>query len=237
MSVLECRNLTKRFGSFTALSDVSLSVEAGEVVAIAGPNGAGKTTLLAILAGIHSPSAGQMDLHSNGLGWVPQRAATYGKLSVRENLALFARLERVADIGDAVDTMLDRIGLADRADTRAEELSGGMRQRLSIGVGLIADPAVLLLDEPSAALDPLQRVRIWEFLSALAEHGIAIVFSTHTGQEVDTHADRVLVLDRGATVVCDAPATVTGGESFETAFVDIIEKWRKRDAPSEAVSA
>ncbi len=223
MPVLECRDLHKSYGALTVLDGVSFDVEAGEVLAIAGPNGAGKTTLLTIIAGITDADSGTIDLHGRRLGWVPQRAATYGKLTVRENLELFARLERVPDRDASVTAMLELIGLAGRAQTRAEQLSGGMRQRLSIGVGLVADPAVLLLDEPSAALDPLQRVRIWEFLSDLAEQGIAIVFSTHTGQEVEGHAQRVLVLDRSRIIFDGPPAEITGpGRSFDTAFVETI---------------
>lgn len=227
MPVLECRDLRKSFGPLEVLAGVSFSVEAGEVLAIAGPNGAGKTTLLTIIAGITKADSGVVDLHGRRLGWVPQRAATYGKLTVRENLELFAKLERVADRAPAVDAMLERIGLADRAATRAEELSGGMRQRLSIGVGLVADPAVLLLDEPSAALDPLQRVRIWDFLSGLADHGIAIVFSTHTGQEVEGHAQRVMVLDRSRVIFDGTPSAITGPQrSFDAAFVETISQSR-----------
>jgi ABC-2 type transport system ATP-binding protein len=227
MPVLECRDLRKSFGSLEVLKGISFTVEPGEVLAIAGPNGAGKTTLLSIVAGITDADSGEVDLHGKRLGWVPQRAATYGKLTVRENLELFAKLEKVADRAPAVDAMLERIGLADRADSRAEELSGGMRQRLSIGVGLIADPAVLLLDEPSAALDPLQRVRIWEFLDGLVENGIAVVFSTHTGQEVEGHAERVIVLDRSQIIFDGAPSKITGPErTFDRAFVEEIGRSR-----------
>ena len=235
MPVLECRDLHKSYGALTVLDGVSFDVEAGEVLAIAGPNGAGKTTLLTIIAGITDADSGTIDLHGRRLGWVPQRAATYGKLTVRENLELFARLERVPDRDASVTAMLELIGLAGRAQTRAEQLSGGMRQRLSIGVGLVADPAVLLLDEPSAALDPLQRVRIWEFLSDLAEQGIAIVFSTHTGQEVEGHAERVMVLDRSRIIFDGPPGEITGPERLRDHGVKRHQRAHAEDGDVEEV--
>lgn len=226
MPVLEGRSLTRRYGDLVALDAVSFAVDAGERVAVAGPNGSGKTTLLSVLAGVQVANEGRVDRHGSRLGWVPQRAAVYGKLTVRENLSLFARLEGVADVNTAVDRMLARIALADRSDAQAEELSGGMRQRLSIGVGLISDPAVLLLDEPTAALDQLQRERLWELLDDLAAHGIAVIFSTHAAGEVEGHASRVLVLDAGALIYDGPPAQIGPAERFETAFIDFLRARR-----------
>ncbi len=233
MPVLEGRGLVKRYDDRTALSDVSFVVDAGESVAIAGPNGAGKTTLLSMLSGVVSPDAGSVDLPGGKLGWVPQRAAVYGKLTVRENLELFARLERVSDVSAAANRMMERIELTHRADDHAEDLSGGMRQRLSIGMGMISDPAVLLLDEPSAALDPLQRERLWELLESLASAGIAIVFSTHSAGEVEGHADRVLVLDGGKLLYNGAPAGIGPGEHFELAFINFLRAQRGETATGE----
>ena len=222
MSVLEGRALVRRFDDLLALDDVSLAIDPGETVAVAGPNGSGKTTLLSVLAGVQRPDAGVVESHGCKLGWVPQRAAVYGRLTARENLTLFARLEGVGDVDGAVERMLERIALADRADTRADELSGGMRQRLSIGVGLIADPAVLLLDEPTAALDQLQRERLWELLESLARQGIAILFSTHAAGEVEAHASRVLVLESGRLLYDGDPARLGPEENFETAFINFL---------------
>lgn len=222
MPSLEARALTKRYDGRVALDDVSFSVNPGEVIAVAGTNGAGKTTLLSIAAGVQRPDSGEVIEPRNGLGWVPQRAAVYGKLTVRENLELFARLEQIADRSAAIEKTLDRIGLADRADDRAEELSSGMRQRVSIGMGLIADPEVLLLDEPTAALDPLQRERLWELLDSLTEHGIGIVYSSHAPGEVQSHADRVLVLDRGRLLYDGAPSGIGPGAYFEEAFINFL---------------
>ena len=151
---LSVRGLAMRYGEREALRDVSFDAVAGELVAVVGPNGAGKTTLLSILAGIQRPSAGSVSRVPREVGWVPQQPALYSKLSVAENLALFARLERVADPSAAVARMLEQTGLRDRAREQVARLSGGNRQRVNVAIGLLSRPPVLALDEPSTALDP-----------------------------------------------------------------------------------
>jgi ABC-2 type transport system ATP-binding protein len=158
---------------------------------------------------------------------VPQSPAVYGKLSVAENLRLFARLEKVADPEAAVSAMLEQTDLAERADDELGTLSGGNRQRVNIAVGLLADPPVLLLDEPSSSLDPRQRERLWEFIGTLAARGTAVVFSTHNVAEADRHADRVLVLADGEVLFIGSPAqleSLVGGDprDFEAAFVRFL---------------
>jgi ABC-2 type transport system ATP-binding protein len=172
--------ISKRYGKRQALRAVGLEAAPGEVVAVIGPNGAGKTTLLSILAGIQVPTAGSVSRPPREVGWVPQEPAVYAKLSVAENLRLFARLERIADPAAAVAAMLEQTGLAGRAGDELGRLSGGNRQRVNIAVGLLADPPVLLLDEPSSALDPRQRERLWEFVGGLAARGRAVVFRPTT---------------------------------------------------------
>jgi ABC-2 type transport system ATP-binding protein len=221
--------LTKRFGRREALRGVSFDARAGEVVAVIGPNGAGKTTLLSILAGIQPPTSGTVSRGPREVGWVPQSPAVYTKLSVAENLRLFARLEKVADPDAAVAAMLEQTGLADRAGDELGELSGGNRQRVNIAVGLLADPPVLLLDEPSSSLDPRQRERLWEFIGALAARGTAVVFSTHNVGEAERYADRVLVLADGEALFTGSPAdleALVGGDprDFEAAFVRFLHE-------------
>jgi ABC-2 type transport system ATP-binding protein len=221
--------VTKRFGRREALRGVSFEAHAGEVVAVIGPNGAGKTTLLSILAGIQPPTSGTVSRSPREVGWVPQSPAVYGKLSVAENLRLFARLERVADPYAAVASMLEQTGLTERADDELGTLSGGNRQRVNIAVGLLADPPVLLLDEPSSSLDPRQRERLWEFVGALAARGTAVIFSTHHVVEADRYADRVLVLADGEALFTGSPAdleALVGGDprDFEAAFVRFLHK-------------
>ena len=229
--VLEARDLVKRYGSREALRGVSLSAAAGELVAVIGPNGAGKTTLLSILAGIQKPDSGSVSRAPREIGWVPQQAALYGKLTVAENLRLFARLEGRSDVQDVVRRMLDQTGLGERADDQVATLSGGNRQRVNIAIGLLADPEVLLLDEPSAALDPRQRERLWEFILALAAGGTTVVYSTHNVQEAERHAHQVAVLADGERLFTGSPreleaavASESSGRDFEGAFVAFLRE-------------
>jgi ABC-2 type transport system ATP-binding protein len=196
-TALEVRGLSKRYGERLALRDVGFTVQPGELLAIVGPNGAGKTTLLAILAGITEADSGQVDVAQGEVGWVPQQAALYRRLTVAENLRLFARLEGADDPDASVDAMLEQTGLADRRDDQVTELSGGNQQRINIAIGLLSLPAVLLLDEPSSGLDPGQRIRLWEFVSTLAKAGTTVIYSTHQIEEASHYGDRLLVLADG----------------------------------------
>jgi ABC-2 type transport system ATP-binding protein len=227
-AVFTARGLTKRFGSRTAVRDVDLEAAPGDRVALIGPNGAGKTTLLSMLAGVLTPTAGTVELAGRRAGWVPQRPAVYSKLTVRENLTLFARLERVRDVASTVERMIDQIGLRERADDELASLSGGNQQRVNIALGLLGEPPALLLDEPSSALDPVQRERLWELLGRFAAEGTAVVFSTHNVAEVERHADRVVVLVEGAMCFNDTPAALRAAaatplaEDFEAVFVAFL---------------
>src|SRR5215210_474058 len=150
---LTADGVSKAYGDRRALQGVSFTAHGGERIAIIGPNGAGKTTLLQILAGSLRPSGGSVSLEHGTVGWVPQQPALYSKLSVAENLRLFARLERRPDVEATVVQMLAQTGLEDRADDQVGSLSGGNRQRVNIAIGLLAEPSVLLLDEPTSSLD------------------------------------------------------------------------------------
>jgi ABC-2 type transport system ATP-binding protein len=236
------RGLTKRFGARTALDRINFELHPGEVVAIIGPNGAGKTTLLSILAGTLEPSEGEVVRQPGPrFGWVPQEPALYSKLSVAENLRLFARLEKLADPEQAVARMLAQTDLEDRANEEVGRLSGGNQQRVNIAIGLLCEPPVLLLDEPSASLDPRQRERLWEFIEGLAGHGTTIVFSTHNVAEAEHYATRVLVLGDGELLFTGTPAelehavsepegseraarSAPPGGDFETAFVRFLRE-------------
>ena len=229
MPLIEAKGLVKRYGTREALRGVSVAAAEGERVAVIGPNGAGKTTLLSILAGIQRPDEGTVAGPPSRAGWVPQQAALYGKLTVAENLRLFARLERCSDVDAAVDRMLAQTGLADRADDQISVLSGGNRQRVNIAIGLLAEPAVLLLDEPSSALDTRQRERLWEFLLELEAQGTAVVYATHDVQEAERHAHRVVVLADGELLFAGSPGEfdeVVGepGHDFEGAFVAFLRQ-------------
>jgi ABC-2 type transport system ATP-binding protein len=226
---LRADGLTKRYGAREALRGVSFAAAPGEKVAVIGPNGAGKTTLLAILAGALAPTGGSVTVPRERVGWVPQQPALYGKLSVEENLRLFARLEKVPDVEATVVRMLGQTALEDRAGEEVGRLSGGNRQRVNIAIGLLAEPAVLLLDEPSASLDPRQRARLWDFIGGLAKGGTSVIFTTHDVGEAERHADRLLVLADGELLFTGTPAELAraaagtaGTADFESAFVRFL---------------
>jgi ABC-2 type transport system ATP-binding protein len=224
-AVLEARNLEKRYGDRVALDNVSLRAAPGDLVAVIGPNGAGKTTLLSLLAGNAKPDAGEIVSAPDRIGWVPQQLSLYGKLTVEENLRLFAELEGCEDVDETVARMLEQTALHERANEQTAKLSGGNRQRLNVAIGLLGDPTLLLLDEPSAALDPRQRGRLWEFLLGLAAEGTTIVFTTHDVGEAERHATQLVVLADGERLFDGTPAElhdVAEGADFETAFVAFL---------------
>ena len=230
-SALRAESLVKEYGARRALQGVSFEAAPGELVAVIGPNGAGKTTLLQILAGALEATSGTVSLDRREVGWVPQQPAIYSKLSVAENLLLFARLEKVADVDATVGRMLDQTGLRDRAGDPVGTLSGGNQQRVNIAVGLLGEPRLLLLDEPSSSLDPRQRERLWEFVATLArEDSTTVVYTTHNVAEAERHADRLLVLADGELLFTGTPAELeqaTGEHEaldFEGAFVRFLRE-------------
>ena len=221
--VLRVQGLGKRFGEREALREVSFAVAPGELVAVVGPNGAGKTTLLSIIAGVQRQSAGSASVSPSvgrgggAIGWAPQQPALYARLTVEENLRLFARLEKVDDVEQTVGEMLEQTGLRARARERIERLSGGNRQRVNVALALLARPPVLLLDEPSSGLDPVQRGRLWELVRSLAQRsaggpGASVLFSTHHLGEVEQNATRAIVLADGELLFDGRPQELVGGE-------------------------
>jgi ABC-2 type transport system ATP-binding protein len=231
-AALDARGLVKRYGDRTALGGVSFEAEPGELLAVIGPNGAGKTTLLSILAGVVRADEGEIHLPRGEVGWVPQQAALYRRLTVEENLRLFAHLEGREDPERNVQEVLELSGLADRRGDLVARLSGGNQQRVNIAIGFLARPVVLLLDEPSGGLDPRQRARLWEFVSGLAGGGITVIFSTHDIQEAERYGTRLLVIADGERLFHGAPAALretvaaeapeAAERDFETAFVAFL---------------
>jgi ABC-2 type transport system ATP-binding protein len=198
--VLEVEGLSKSFGERAALREVSFDVGRGELLAVLGPNGAGKTTLLSILAGIAKADSGRIERSNGEVGWVPQQAGLYHRLTVEENLRLFARLEEDEDVEGTIERMLDQTGLEERRHDQVSSLSGGNQQRINIAIGLLGDPSVLLLDEPSSGLDPSQRIKLWEFVAGLSSGGTAVIYSTHQIEEASHYGDRLVVLADGETI-------------------------------------
>ncbi len=198
--LLAACGVSRRFRAHVALEPTDLEVRRGEILALIGPNGAGKSTLLAMLAGALPPSSGEV-VRSAGVrvGWMPQRPAHYGRLSARQNLQLFARLEGEADPPAAAARMIERFELP--PDERpSATLSVGNRQRLDLALSMLADPQVLLLDEPTAALDPRQRRRLWETAAAVRDEGGSVVLVTQHVEDLEHVADRVVLLLDGRAV-------------------------------------
>jgi ABC-2 type transport system ATP-binding protein len=230
--LIEARGLHKSFGDRQALCGVSFAAHRGELLAVIGPNGAGKTTLLSILAGIQSSDSGEVSRPPGEIGWVPQHHSFYRRLTVAENLRLFARLEGVADVDRAVSGMLVQTDLTARSGDQVGTLSGGNQQRVNIAIGMLARPNVLLLDEPTGGLDPPHRERLWGIVTALAESGTTVVFSTHNIAEAERFGDRLLVIAEGEGLFhgtvseLHAAEPVPPGASterdFERAFIDFL---------------
>lgn len=200
-TLLTARGVSRKYGRIVALAPTTLDVRAGDALVLIGPNGAGKSTLLSILAGALEPSEGSV-APANGrpkVGWVPQRPAHYQRLSPRENLELFGRLEGIPDASAVAGRFIQLLDLPDDGRLTAQ-LSAGNQQRLNLAVALMARPEVLLLDEPTAALDPRQRRLLWEVSAEVREREGAVVFATQNLEELERFATRVAVLVDGELV-------------------------------------
>jgi ABC-2 type transport system ATP-binding protein len=200
-ALVSARGVCRSYGRHLALAPTDLDVLPGEVLGLVGPNGAGKSTLLSILAGALVPDRGEVVVADPPprVGWVPQRPAQYARLTPRENLELFARLERVAEPRREAARLLAAVELPDDGRPTAD-LSLGNQQRLNLAISLLAEPDVLLLDEPTASLDPRQRRRFWEIARRVRDAGGAVVFVTQNLEELERFADRVAVLLDGGLV-------------------------------------
>ena len=209
-AVLACEDLRKSYGERLAVDRVGFTIGEGENYGLLGPNGAGKTTTISMVCGLLSRDAGQVTLQGRPLdtgtvevkaaiGFVPQEIALYPDLTAKENLRFFGKLYDLSgkELDRRMDRVLETIGLADRADERTAGYSGGMKRRLNIGLGLLNDPALLVLDEPTVGVDPQSRNAILDSVEALASEGMAVLYTTHYMEEAERLCDRVGILDEG----------------------------------------
>ncbi|WP_055525743.1 ABC transporter ATP-binding protein [Streptomyces graminilatus] len=207
----------KRYGDIQAVDGVSLRIETGEFYGILGPNGAGKTTTLELLEGVREPDEGRIELFGQSpwprnpevlkrIGVQFQASSFLDKLTTRETIRLFASFYRVGK--RKADTMLDRVGLSEFHNVPADKLSGGQAQRLSIACGLVHDPEIVFLDEPTAGLDPHARRNLWDLLRSVNEEGHTLVLTTHYLDEAEILCDRVSVMEKGKVLRTGAPAAL-----------------------------
>ena len=245
MTVLAADRLRKSFGARVAVEDVGFTVDAGEIVGLLGPNGAGKSTTVGMIAGLLRPDGGQVlvdgaplagdtDPRKRAIGLVPQDIALYEELSARENLRFFGALYDLggAALEDAIASWLAFVGLAERAADKVKEFSGGMKRRLNLAAGLLHDPKVVLLDEPTVGIDPQSRNAIFENLEALKARGKALVYTTHYMEEAERLCDRIVIVDNGRVIATD---TVRGLYARLPAARRVTVELR--EAPTDALLA
>jgi ABC-2 type transport system ATP-binding protein len=210
---LQVDGLRKRYGERQAVENVSLAVRPGELLALLGPNGAGKSTTIGMLCGLVVPDAGHMSMggqtlaqdrqaYQRRIGLVPQEIALFEQLSAQVNVELFGSLYGMsrAQLRERVPQVLQLVGLLDRAKDPATQFSGGMKRRLNIACALVHDPELLLLDEPTAGVDPQSRNAIFDTLEALKRQGKALLYTTHYMEEAERLADRTVIVDHGRVV-------------------------------------
>jgi ABC-2 type transport system ATP-binding protein len=220
-TILEARNLVKKYGDVTAVNDVNLAIQEGEIFGLLGPNGAGKTTLISMVTGLLKPTSGQiavdgLDLKTDTnavkskLGLVPQELALYPTLTARDNLDFFGRLYGLGgkDLRERVEEVLGMVELTERADEAIETYSGGMKRRVNIAAGLLHQPKVLLLDEPTVGVDPQSRNAIFEGVEALNRAGVTVIYTTHYMEEAQRLCHRVAIIDEGRIIALDTPSAL-----------------------------
>ncbi|HEY5983079.1 MAG TPA: ABC transporter ATP-binding protein [Anaerolineales bacterium] len=240
---LEVEGLTKMFGDFKAVDDVSFSVRAGEVLGYLGPNGSGKTTTIRMLCGLMTPTHGRarilgVDVTKNpeavkpNIGYMSQKFALYDDLTVLENLQFYAGVYEISEAQEKqrIDEVLHMAGLQERGQAFTSELSGGWRQRLALGCALIHHPPLLFLDEPTSGVDPVARREFWDLIYQFASEGTTIFITTHYMDEAE-HCNRTAFMDRGKLLALDTPARLKAeylkGAAWDLAASPLLEAVEK----------
>jgi len=246
VAAISVRQLVKRFGDFTAVNGISFDVEEGEVFGLLGPNGAGKSTLIRMLTTLIQPTSGtalingadilrQADEVRRAIGVIPQAMTSDTELSVRENLLIYAKLYSVPRErrNRLIAELLDAVELTQWADKPVKFLSGGMRRRVEIARGLVHEPRVFFLDEPTTGLDPVSRVAVWDMLRRIKEQrSLTVLLTTHYMDEADRLCDHIAIVDHGELKALDSPlmlkASVTGTNALEVSFSVVPAGWDAR---------
>jgi ABC-2 type transport system ATP-binding protein len=243
MDDVEVDNITKRFGDFCAVDGLSFNVGHGEVFGLLGPNGAGKSTLIRMLTTLVPPTSGTARINGFDIvraandvraciGVIPQAMTSDLDLSAEENMSIFAKLYGIPRERRrrTISELLDAVDLGQWADKPVKMFSGGMRRRLEIARGLVHEPRIFFLDEPTTGLDPVSRVAVWEMLSRLKhERDLTILVTTHYMDEADKLCDRIAIVDHGKLVALDSPlklkASIPGKNILEVSFADVPPGW------------
>ena len=246
MNAIDVRAIVKKFGDFTAVNGISFAVEEGEIFGLLGPNGAGKSTLIRMLVTLLPPTSGtalvngfdvvkQADGVRHSIGVIPQAMTSDLELSVEENLLIFAKLYSVprAKRGKLIDDLLAAVELTKWRHAQVKNLSGGMRRRVEIARGLIHEPRIFFLDEPTTGLDPVSRVHVWEMLQKIkSERNLTVLLTTHYMDEADKLCDRIAIVDHGDLKALDSPiklkASIPGKNVLEVSFSATPSDWEER---------
>jgi ABC-2 type transport system ATP-binding protein len=246
MPAIDVRDIVKKFGDFTAVNGVSFTVEEGEIFGLLGPNGAGKSTLIRMLTTLLPPTAGtalvsgfdvkdQADGVRRSIGVIPQALTSDLELSVEENLIIFAKLYGVprAKRVKLIDELLAAVELTQWRSAPVKNLSGGMRRRVEIARGLVHEPRIFFLDEPTTGLDPVSRVAVWEMLRKIkSERDLTVLLTTHYMDEADKLCDRIAIVDHGELKALDSPlklkTSIPGQNSLEVSFSTVPAGWIER---------
>jgi len=217
--ILEVKNLVKKYGDLTAVKGISFEIQKGEIFSLLGPNGAGKTTTISMISGLLAPTSGDASIGGFSitrqaleakrlLGVVPQEIALYPTLTARQNLEFFGRMYGLGgkELTSRVDAMLDFVELRDRQSDRIETFSGGMKRRINIAAGLLHDPQVIYMDEPTVGIDPQSRRHILDTVKLLREQrGMTVLYTTHLMEEAQELSDRVGIIDHGEIIALGTP--------------------------------
>ncbi len=246
MAAIDVQDIVKRFGAFTAVGGVSFAVEEGEIFGLLGPNGAGKSTLIRMLTTLLRPTSGtarvngfdivtESDDVRQSIGVIPQAMTSDLELSIEENLLIFAKLYGVPRDRRRrlIAELLDAVELTQWADKQVKYLSGGMRRRVEIARGLVHEPRIFFLDEPTTGLDPVSRVAVWEMLQRIKAHrDLTVLLTTHYMDEADKLCDRIAIVDHGELKALDAPmklkASIPGKNVLEVSFGGAPDDWREQ---------
>jgi ABC-2 type transport system ATP-binding protein len=246
MGAIDVRNIVKKFGDFEAVKGITFDVDEGEIFGLLGPNGAGKSTLIRMMTTLLPPTSGRIAINGfdvarraddvrRSIGVIPQAMTSDTELSVEENLIIFSKLYGVpsAKRKKLIDELLEAVDLTEWRDKQVMYLSGGMRRRVEIARGLVHEPKIFFLDEPTTGLDPVSRVAVWEMIKKIKQQrDLTVLLTTHYMDEADRLCDRIAIVDHGKLVALDSPlklkTSIPSQNAIEVSFSAVPAGWTDR---------